>query len=107
MTVMKHPNGEVASDLVREAATKENAEVLQTLGTSVNGLTEADAAERLEKYGPNEVAQEGKHEWLPRLGLAVRNPLVILLTVLATISYGTGDVRAGTVSRITSGLRTA
>jgi Mg2+-importing ATPase len=97
MAAIKHPNGESASDLVREAATKENAEVLQTLGTSVNGLTEAEAAERLEKYGPNEVAQERKHEWLHRLWLAVRNPLVILLTVLATISYGTGDVRAGTV----------
>jgi Mg2+-importing ATPase len=97
MTVIKHPNGEGASDLVREAATKENAEVLQTLGTSVNGLTEAEAAERLEKYGPNEVAQERKHEWLHRLWVAVRNPLVILLTVLATISYGTSDLRAGTV----------
>ena len=97
MAVIKHPNGESASDLVREAATRENAEVLQTLGTSVNGLTEAEAAERLEKYGPNEVAQERKHEWLHRLWVAVRNPLVILLTVLATISYGTGDVRAGTV----------
>ena len=97
MNPIKHPNGEGASDLVREAATKENAEVLQTLGTSVNGLTEAEAAERLEKYGPNEVAQERKHEWLHRLWVAVRNPLVILLTVLATISYGTSDLRAGTV----------
>jgi Mg2+-importing ATPase len=97
MAIMKHSNGEVASDLVHEAATKENAEVLQTLGTSPNGLTEAEATERLEKYGLNEVAQERKHEWLHRLWVAVRNPLVILLTVLATISYGTGDLRAGTV----------
>ncbi|MGZ5566593.1 MAG: magnesium-translocating P-type ATPase, partial [Limisphaerales bacterium] len=38
-----------------------------------------------------------RHEWLHRMWLAVRNPLVILLTVLATVSYATGDARAGTV----------
>ena len=97
MAVLKQPNGESSSDLVREAAIRESPEVLRTLGSSPNGLTEAEAAARLETHGPNEVAQERKHEWLHRLWVAVRNPLVILLTVLATISYGTGDLRAGTV----------
>ena len=82
-----------ASDLVRDAATQETAEILQRLNTSPAGLSEEEAAERLEVFGPNEVAQEGKHEWLHRLWLAVRNPLVILLTILATVSYATGDVR--------------
>ncbi|HEV2695092.1 MAG TPA: magnesium-translocating P-type ATPase, partial [Verrucomicrobiae bacterium] len=63
----------------------------------LQGLGEEDAAERLEVFGPNEVAQERKHEWLHRFWTAIRNPLVILLTVLATISYATGDMRAGTV----------
>ena len=93
----KRPNGQRATDLVRDAATNEIAEVLLRLNTSPAGLSEEEAAERLEMFGPNEVAQERKHEWLHRLWLAVRNPLVILLTVLATISYATGDLRAGTV----------
>jgi len=97
MTAVKNSDGEQAADLVHEAAVKDIPEVLQALGTSPNGLDETEAVARLEKYGPNEVAQERKHEWLHRLWVAVRNPLVILLTVLATISYATGDLRAGTV----------
>src|SRR5690349_10358983 len=76
-----------AADLVREAATREISDVLQSLGTSPNGLMEEEAAARLERYGPNEVAQERRHEWLHRLWVAVRNPLVILLTVLAIASF--------------------
>jgi Mg2+-importing ATPase len=63
----------------------------------LNGLTEEEACERLEVFGPNEVAQERKHGWLERLWLASRNPLVILLTLLAVVSFATGDFRAGTV----------
>ena len=46
---------------------------------------------------PNEVAAEKEHTWIHRLFTAARNPLVILLTVLATVSYATGDLRAGSV----------
>jgi Mg2+-importing ATPase len=97
MAVVKEPNGDRTAELVRDAAAKEAAEVLERLGTSINGLSEAEAAERLEVFGPNEVAQERKHGWLGRLWLASRNPLVILLTILAIISFATGDFRAGTV----------
>src|SRR6478609_1052808 len=97
MTAVKTSNGGQAKDVVHEAAMKETAEVLQLLGTSPSGLTESEAIARLVKYGSNEVAQERKHETLHRLWLAVRNPLVILLTILATVSYATGDLRAGTV----------
>jgi Mg2+-importing ATPase len=83
--------------LVRDAATQEIAAVLQQLRTSPAGLSEEEAAARLEQYGPNEVAHEKKHEWLRRLWVAVRNPLVILLTVLAILSYLTDDFAGGTV----------
>src|SRR5207344_1518600 len=73
------------------------ADVFQMLGTTPSGLTEAEATERFEKYGPNEVASEQKHGWWHRLYTASRNPLVILLIVLAVLSFATGDVRAGTV----------
>ena len=67
------------------------------LGTSGVGLSEREAATRLEKYGPNEVAYEKKENWLERLWVAARNPLVILLIVLAILSYSTGDSAAGTI----------
>jgi len=47
--------------------------------------------------GPNEVAQERPRGWFIRLLIILRNPLVILLAVLSSISYATGDMRAGTV----------
>jgi len=87
MAVDKSANGGKAGDLLRDAAASETAEILKRLNTSPSGLTEEDAAERLEVFGPNEVAQEKHNEWLYRLWTAVRNPLVILLTVLATASF--------------------
>jgi P-type Mg2+ transporter len=85
------------TDNVQDAATREGAEVLASLGTSATGLSEAEAASRLEVYGPNEVAHEKRESWVHRLYVAARNPLVILLTVLAVLSFATGDFRAGTV----------
>jgi P-type Mg2+ transporter len=72
---------------MRDAATGETAEILQRLNTSANGLAEEEAAERLEVFGPNEVAQEKQHGWFWRLWIASRNPLVILLTLLAIFSF--------------------
>ena len=80
-----------------EAARKGSVEVFQILATSPAGLSEDEAATRLEQYGPNEVAYEKKEGWLQRLWVAARNPLVILLTVLAILSYSTGDFAAGTI----------
>jgi Mg2+-importing ATPase len=97
MPVIKDPNGDRMAELARDAATLDSAEVLRRVGTSTNGLSDEEAAERLEVFGPNEVAQERRHGWLERLWLASRNPLVILLTLLAIVSFATGDFRAGVV----------
>jgi P-type Mg2+ transporter len=92
MTAEKKIQGQQTADLVRAAATGETAEILQRLNTTPAGLSEEEAAERLEVFGPNEVAQEKHHGWLQRLWVAVRNPLVILLTVLVVITFATaGD----------------
>jgi len=97
MHAVKEPNGVWTADLIRDAATEEVVETFQRLKTSAKGLTEEEAAERLEVFGPNEVAKEARHTWLSRLWTAVRNPLVILLTVLAILSYATADFAGGTV----------
>src|SRR5271163_1123558 len=100
MSAMKNSDGQRTADLVRDAATQETTEILQRLNTSPAGLSEEEAAERLEVFGPNEVGQEKKHDWLWRLWVAVRNPLVILLTVLAIITFATAG---GDVSNIIGG----
>ena len=90
---MPAPNStnQKTADLVHEAAMEEVAAVLQRLGTSLAGLSEEEAAARLEKYGPNEIAQEKKHTWLHRFYVAAVNPLVILLTILAVVTFATAE----------------
>ena len=52
------------SPQLAEAAGKDADEVLRLLETSPAGLTQAEAEERLEKHGPNEVASEKQRGWL-------------------------------------------
>ncbi|MHB8973708.1 MAG: magnesium-translocating P-type ATPase [Pirellulaceae bacterium] len=83
-----------------EAASADSAEVVERLGTSESGLTEEEASRRLETHGPNVVTDETRHTRLKLFGRACLNPLVILLLVLATVEFATGDVRAGVVMLI-------
>ncbi len=87
------PSGHVSKDLIN-SATQEASAALQQLNSSMEGLSLQEAAERLAKYGPNEVASQKRTTFLARLWTNIKNPLVILLTALAVISYLTGDLRA-------------
>jgi Mg2+-importing ATPase len=89
MTAEKKMNGQRAADLLNDAATCQIADVFQRLNCSPEGLSDDEAAERLDIFGPNEVAAEKKHGWLYRLWVAVRNPLVVLLAVIATVAFAT------------------
>ena len=83
--------------ILAEVALLETDGVFTRMKSAPEGLSENEAIRRLTEIGPNVVAA-GKHRgWLWRLLTAVRNPLVILLVVLATISFATGDARAGSV----------
>jgi Mg2+-importing ATPase len=85
------------SPVLAELAEMEIDAVFTRMKTSPEGLSEEEAAARREQVGPNVIAA-GKHRgWPWRLLAAMRNPLVILLGVLAAISFATGDVRAGSV----------
>jgi len=91
------PSAIHVSPAVIDAARKDGSTLLQSLGTKLEGLSQAEAEERSSKTGPNEVAQERRQGWFVRLLKILRNPLVILLTGLSAVSYATGDARAGTV----------
>ncbi len=93
----KNSTNHKASDSVRDAAMQETSAVLQRLGTSLSGLSEVEAATRLEEYGLNEVAREKKRGWLWRFYVAARNPLVILLTVLAIVTFATAQSSSDTI----------
>jgi Mg2+-importing ATPase len=85
------------SSAVLDAAAKDGDALLQSLHTTPAGLTQAEAEARARTAGPNEVAQERRRGWFIRLLIILRNPLVILLAALSSISFATGDARAGTV----------
>ena len=95
-TKTHHPPISV-SPAVLEAARKDGDAVLRDLGTSLAGLSEAEAEERASATGPNEIAQERKQGWPIRILKIIRNPLVILLAFLSAVSFLTGDARAGSV----------
>lgn len=65
--------------------------------TAAVGLSVTEAANRLAEVGPNVVAESRHRGWPWRLLTAARNPLVILLAVLAALSFATEDVDGGAV----------
>ena len=85
------------SRIVIESAALDAAGVYARLATRPEGLTAEEAAARLAEYGPNVLAKDQRAGIGKLLWHAVLNPLVILLAVLATISFATGDARAGIV----------
>src|SRR4051812_47769191 len=96
------PNRSASTQIATSAkvleATELAAEVLlQQYGSSQNGLSEETVARRFEEFGPNSVAEERRHVRLKLFFTACTNPLVILLLVLAALSFATEDPRAGTV----------
>jgi Mg2+-importing ATPase len=85
-------NGIQVSKTLIEAARMDSSAVLERLNTTQNGLTAEEAEARLEQYGFNEVAKEKHQTFLMRLADNIKNPLVILLSVLGVVSYLTGDI---------------
>jgi len=86
-----------APPLLLAAARAEAQAALAAASAQREGLTQEEAAARLARHGPNALAKEEGEGRGALLGKALLNPLVVLLTLLATLSYLTGDVRAAVV----------
>ena len=85
------------SDELLQAAHSDTAATVAALRTRSIGLTQSEAERRLREYGPNVVARDEGHGRLASAPKALLNPLVVLLALLATVSFATGDARAGIV----------
>ena len=85
------------SPILLETAALDPEAVLTRLSTRSDGLTSAEAAARFAEHGPNILARDERPSFIRLLWRSVLNPLVILLAVLATVSFATGDPRAGTM----------
>ena len=65
--------------------------------TSQNGLSEAEAQKRVEEYGLNEAAKKQKRTVVFQFILKFFHPLVVLLVVIAAITFWTGDPVSGSI----------
>ena len=93
----QHPHAYPGEAEIAEAARSEAGQVLAKLGTRSEGLSESEAASRLEQYGPNVVVREMRRLPLTLLWSSVRNPLVVLLSALAIIALVTHSRGSATV----------
>ncbi len=86
----------LAHDLL-QASADEPAAALARLDCHERGLSAREAAARLARDGPNEVAHEKPLSWWLHLWHCYKNPFNLLLTVLAFVSWLGADAKATTV----------
>jgi P-type Mg2+ transporter len=86
----------LADDLLAVARDDVPAAIAR-LQSHEGGLSAAQSAERLARNGPNEVAHEKPLRWWHHLWQCYRSPFNLLLSVLAALSYLSGDAKATVV----------
>jgi Ca2+-transporting ATPase len=69
------------------------ADVLDTLGTATGGLSDAEAASRLEEHGPNTLPRREPPGLLEIVLRQFKSPLIYLLGIAAGVSLVIGEVK--------------
>ena len=75
---------------MKKTYTQSAEEVLSQLQVGKEGLTSAEAQERLQKYGPNKLKEGEKPTLLQRFLQQLKDPMLIILLAAAGISALTG-----------------
>ena len=91
---------------VLAAARDQPEQALARLQSQPEGLDAAEAARRLRRDGPNEVAHEPPLPGWLRLWRCYLNPFNLLLTALAVLSFLSADAKATVVIGVMVGLST-
>ena len=68
------------------------ADLTRQLDANANGLSSAEAAARLQRYGANRLEVQRRFSLLRKILSRFRNPLVLILLAAATVSAFTGDI---------------
>ena len=71
---------------MKKTYTQSAEEVLRDLGVGAEGLTSAQAQERLAKYGPNKLKEAEKPTLLQRFLAQLKDPMLIILIIAAGVS---------------------
>jgi len=65
--------------------------------TSLSGLSETEAQQRLDAYGLNEAVKKQKRTVVFQFIIKFFHPLVVLLVVIAAVTFWTGDAVSGSI----------
>ena len=71
---------------MKKTYTQSAEEVLRNLGVGAEGLTSAQAQERLAKYGPNKLKEAEKPTLFQRFIAQLKDPMLIILMIAAAVS---------------------
>jgi P-type Mg2+ transporter len=94
-SIAGHHTKIAVSPILIESASMDAARIFERFATRSEGLTADEVKTRLVEHGPNVLAKDQRPSLAKILWRAVLNPLVVLLAILASVSFMTGDVRAG------------
>ncbi len=74
---------------MKKTYTQSASQVLKDLGVGLEGLTSAQAQERLTKFGPNKLKEGEKPTLLQRFLAQLKDPMLIILMIAAAVSAAT------------------
>ncbi|TPG88823.1 magnesium-translocating P-type ATPase [Brevibacillus laterosporus] len=89
-------NHNISSHLI-EASTMHIDTLMQSLSTTMNGLSEPEVNERLNQYGKNQIAHEKQPAWYIQLLSCFKNPFILILLGLDIFSYFSDDLEAAII----------
>ncbi len=84
-------------DKLLEFAKNDSNFALDRLDSRVNGLNDEEVKKRIKTFGFNDLNGEKKTNHLLRLLIILKNPLNLLLSILAIVSLFVGDVKAAII----------
>jgi Mg2+-importing ATPase len=87
----------LSSETLIRIAGLEQAQALKALNTRPEGLTSNEAKARLLKYGENRPIESKRKSLIIRIIEVFKDPLILLLSFMAIISFITGDMKAAIV----------
>jgi P-type Ca2+ transporter type 2C len=79
----------------------------QVAAASAGGLSLAEAADRLARYGPNELPRARATPWWRLVADQLRDPLILVLLVAAVLTVATGDLADASVIVLVIVMNTA
>ena len=75
----------------KELATQDSVQLVHNLNSSITGLTDKEAIERLMRDGYNRVVKDDKKSWFYFLLLSFKDQFIFILIILACINLFLGD----------------